>query len=183
MPRLPNNRNETTMRRLEWILVYLSIVGTMSVYAQPTAQAPCSTGGPYDLLDFWVGKWEVKDTSGVVIGHNHISKILDDCTVMEEWTSTGRSRGKSLNFFNPTIQKWQQVWIDNFGMPLYFDGSARPDSMIYTGETYYTQDQSTLQKMILAKIYDDEVHQTWLQSNDKGNTWNTVFFGVYKRID
>ena len=158
--------------------ILLLFVFTFSSQAQ---NSPCGQHEVFTKLDFWVGNWTVYSPNGQVAGHNKISKILDGCTILEEWTGSGPSRGKSLNFYNPQSKMWKQVWVDNFGNPLIFDGTVKQDSMIYIGTSLAANGAQVTNKMTLSKVTDDEVRQLWEQSTDEGTSWNTVFDGKYVR--
>lgn len=143
--------------------------------------SPCGDGEMFKKLDFWVGEWKVLNPQGQVAGHNKITKILDDCALLEEWTGSGPSTGKSLNFYHPVKKHWQQVWVNNFGSPLELIGVPGKDLMTYTGVSVNPQGKQVLNEMVLSKVNDDEVRQLWRQSPDDGKTWNTVFDGRYHR--
>ena len=144
---------------------------------------PCSKQEEFTKLDFWVGEWKVNSPDGTLAGHSKISKILDNCSILEEWTGAGASRGKSLNFYNPQKKHWEQIWIDNFANPLHFKGITKPDSMIYSG-TSISQDGATIyNKMILSKETEKNVRQLWSQSKDNGLTWTIVFDGQYLKTN
>lgn len=163
--------------KISWIFI-LCCLSSISLHAQ---SSPCANHEVFNKLDFWVGEWEVLAPSGQKAGQNKITKILDSCAILEEWTGAGGSIGKSLNFYNPQEGKWRQVWIDNFANALFFDGEVRQDTMIYTG-TSKTQDGTPVfNEMTLAKISDNEVHQLWRQSSDDGKTWSIAFDGKYVR--
>jgi len=164
------------------LFLFAFIIIASNVFSQ-SASKPCTTSEAFNQLDFWVGEWVVTNPDGSKAGHNKISKILDDCTLLEEWTGAGASRGKSLNFYNPQKKRWQQVWIDNFANPLYFDGEARPDSMIYTGTSLNVEGSEILNMMILSKVSNKEVRQLWSQSADQGENWNIVFDGKYLKLE
>ena len=166
------------MQRLLIILTFFFLYG-----AQSLAQtSPCGQLEIFTKLDFWVGEWKVLNPDGSEAGHNKITKVLDGCTILEEWTGAGVSRGKSLNFYNPQKKVWQQVWIDNFSNPLYFDGETRPDSMIYRGTSVTGNGTKVINEMTLSKVSENQVRQLWRQSYDEGKTWNTAFDGQYHRV-
>ncbi len=57
------------------------------------AQKPCDTNPKYNEFNFWISEWEVYDLKNNVAGYSKISKILDNCVVLEEWTSTAAQKG------------------------------------------------------------------------------------------
>lgn len=166
------------MNYLSTLITFLFITFTSSIHAQ---SSPCAEHDIFTKLDFWVGEWKVMTPQGQPAGENKISKILDNCAILEEWTGAGASRGKSFNFYNPQEKKWRQIWIDNFANPLFFDGEVRQDTMIYTGTSITRNGSEVMNKMILSKVSKDEVRQLWSQSSDHGETWTVAFDGQYLR--
>ena len=161
--------------------IYITLTFLLIALNIQAQTSPCKDNEIFDKLDFWVGEWDVFTPQGQKAGENNITKILDDCALLEEWTGTTASKGKSFNFYNWQEKKWRQIWIDNFGNPLFFDGEVRQDSMIYTGTSLSPQSETIHNEMTLSKVSKDEVRQLWRQSNDEGKTWVTVFDGQYLR--
>lgn len=127
--------------------------------------------------------WKVETPDGQLAGHNQIEKILDGCALLENWTGNGVSRGKSLNYYDASVMKWKQKWIDNNGQSLELEGHLVDNTIVFTGLTGNADSEtSTLQEMTIEKISENEVHQIWKQSNDRGQNWTIVFDGRYLRI-
>ena len=164
-------------------LYLLFLLALLSPTLSSSQTSPCGQYDIFNKLDFWVGEWKVYNPQGQEAGYNKITKILDGCSLLEEWTGTGGSTGKSLNFYNPQKKVWQQVWIDNFSNPLYFDGEVQDDAMIYRGTSMDRQGAEVLNEMTLSKVSDNEVRQLWRQSTDGGENWTVAFDGKYVRIE
>lgn len=82
--------------------------------------SPCEKDSIYRQFDFWIGEWEVFDTKNKKAGDSKISLILNNCVILEEWTSANAQKGhiysgKSFNTYNAATQQWQQTWVDNVG--------------------------------------------------------------------
>lgn len=160
-----------------WVVVTVS---------QP--KLPCNSNPAYRQFDFWIGEWEAYGVKGNKAGDSKISLILDSCTILEEWTSTGlqnglRFAGKSYNLYNAVAKKWQQYWVDNTGSSTqYINGHYEEGKMIL--ETANEKINDTLwqiQKMTFYYLSPDKVRQHGETSNDGGKTWVTSFDLEYRR--
>ncbi|MDX1477341.1 MAG: hypothetical protein R3301_06515 [Saprospiraceae bacterium] len=168
-------------------LVVLTVlcVGTTALPAQ---QRPgCDTDSLYQLLDFWVGEWNVYDDQDVLAGQNRIEKILNGCAVMEHWTGSGGGEGKSLFYVDNDTREWRQVWVTGAARQpwgqkekamIYF----RRDRMVIFQGQYLMAGRMQLDRTLLERVSPDEVKQTIQVSADGGQSWNTTFVGHYRRI-
>ena len=154
-----------------------------AVAAQSTAApqaAPCSTA-EYRQFDFWIGDWEVRRPDGRVVGHNKIEPALNGCTLVEQWTSTGNSRGTSLNFYDSASRQWHQTWIDNSGSPIYLNGGLSDGKMVLESQTKNAQGQNVHHRITWTPLEGGGVRQHWESSSDGARTWTTLFDGQYRK--
>ena len=104
------------------ITVLLLFITVHFGYSQ-TQKAPCDTE-KHNEFNFWVGDWNVYNTSGKLIGTNQILKMQSNCVMQENWESkVGPSKGTSYNYVNLTDKTWNQVWVDNSGFTLELKGN------------------------------------------------------------
>lgn len=133
-------------------------------------------------FDFWVGEWIVKDTTGTKVGENTISKIQDNCVLLENWEGAQGGTGTSMNYFDKSDYSWNQLWVDNKGNVLKLKGKYISGKMVLKSDLmkgkkvdfYYNQ-------ISWAQNSDGTVTQLWEIYDDKGNLLNTVFKGIYYR--
>src|SRR5205807_1248050 len=72
------------------------------------------------------------DTGRTPAGTSKIELVLDDCVVLENWTSLGVPySGKSYNTYNASLKRWEQFWVDNVGGMIYFYGGLKDGVMDY----------------------------------------------------
>lgn len=163
------------------ILLLLLIVSFNQINAQnkDNESCPCCTE-KHQEFDFWLGDWTVYDVNGKVIGTNKISKLYDKCVVREEWVSSAKNRGTSNNYYNPTDDTWNQVWVDNSGFSLVLKGKYEEGKMILKSEVlegkkakYYNQVTWTLNE-------DKSVTQVWEYYKEDGTLLQEAFRGIYK---
>lgn len=139
-------------------------------------------------LDFWVGHWAVyKDEKRV--GASHIEKTLNDCAVLEHWTSKEGGQGKSLFYFDAQNGRWKQVWVTEHALRT---GGVKekaqvknvpPPAMRFQGHIAHGEGQSYLDRTTLIPNKNGTVRQLIEISKDEGETWETTFDAVYMRLD
>ncbi len=144
---------------------------------QAQERKPCSSPETRQF-DFWLGEWEVT-AGGKLAGTNRISRASGGCALLEEYQSQSGYSGKSLNFFNTELNKWQQVWVGSAGDILVLTGEYKDGKMILSGEAM--PDRKKVQNRItwFNHAAEGTVRQLWENSEDSGQTWNVVFDGLY----
>jgi hypothetical protein len=143
--------------------------------------APCETREQHKQLDFWLGDWAVYDNAGKLAGVNKIEKLLNGCLIVENWTGAAGMTGKSMNFYDSSLQKWRQVWVDASGNPVFVAGGLQPDGSMRLSGTGKNPQGEFQRRMTVSKLDDGGLRQHWEQSKDGGATWVTVFDGRYKK--
>jgi hypothetical protein len=164
-----------------WPLVLLlSICGNWSFAQQNSNQPkPCSSAEARQF-DFWLGEWEVH-AGGKLAGKNKISSASGGCALLEEYEGASGYQGKSLNFYDTSTGKWQQVWVGSAGDILFLAGEYKDGKMMLQGESMQGG------KKVMDRITwhnntaEGTVRQVWEKSSDEGKTWKTVFDGLYKK--
>lgn len=149
------------------------------IQAQANAR-PCTRSPQARQFDFWIGEWDVQ-AGGQAAGTNSVQLILGDCVVFENWSGAGGGSGKSFNFYNATLGKWQQTWVDDRGGVLQFIGEFKDGAMRFQGETLAPKGNKVMHRLTFFPLAADRVRQLWEQSSDGGKTWNVAFDGTYTR--
>lgn len=162
--------------------ILLFLLFSSSVFAQESSCSCCTSN--HNDFDFWIGSWRVVNIDGSIAGTNIIQKIQDNCILKENWVSAkGNFTGTSLNFYNSTSNKWEQLWIDNQGGNLHLKGNRKENQMILEseesinekGQPFYNRISWTLNK-------DGSVRQLWeTVTNNKDIT--IAFDGLYKKVE
>ena len=167
-----------------FLLYLISYFFILSAHAQPL---PCSQP-EYRQFDFWLGEWEAFNPKGIKGGDSKISLMLDSCTILEEWTSTGfqnglRFAGKSYNMYNAAKKRWQQYWVTNTGnITQYFNGRFEEGKIIVQTDNEKVNDTLwQIQKMTFYNLSVNKVRQHGETSSDNGKTWVTSFDLEYRR--
>jgi beta-lactamase regulating signal transducer with metallopeptidase domain len=130
-------------------------------------------------FDFWVGKWNVVDSTGKSLGVNVISKNENGYLLTEKWHDSQGGSGTSVNFFDPADKMWHQIWVDSKGSVIRFKGAWKNDRMELSGTSVDAAGKSKSVTMTLTPQQDRTVRQQIEESKDGGTTWSTLFEGVY----
>ena len=171
------------MIKLHYFLIAGLLLCLMPVQAQDQT---CGNDPYYQLLDFWVGKWNVYDLNGELAGTNDITKILEGCAISENWEDPQGNKGISLFYVDNNSAKWKQVWVtQNARRPggqkektlVYY----KPDSILVFQGVLQAEGKSILDRTILTNKAADEVQQTIQISRDGGQNWETLFDAIYRK--
>ncbi|MCA9662552.1 MAG: hypothetical protein KC486_29700 [Myxococcales bacterium] len=132
-------------------------------------------------FDFWVGEWEVVDGEGNRLGNNRIDRGLGGCALVERWVGAGGGRGRSLNFYDPSIDRWRQEWVDERGRLISYVGGIEAGAMVFAGKMILSDGTSLRTRMTL-QPEGAYVRQTIETSADGGDTWEPWFEGIYRPL-
>ncbi|MGH2666496.1 hypothetical protein [Flavobacterium sp.] len=164
------------------IVLFGFIITTQFLFAQK----PCETDPVYNQFDFWVGEWDAYALNGKLAGHSKITKILDNCVVLEEWISAGAQQGlvfsgKSFNSYNSATKQWQQNWIDNTGGSTeYLTGHYENDAMYFVSRPFNNKGVTSIRRLTFFKLKEGKVRQFGEISTDNGKTWTVEYDLEYR---
>jgi len=136
----------------------------------------------YQEFDFWLGQWQVSSATSKQASQSKITQINNGCGLLEEYKTATGFQGKSLNIFDKQTQQWHQTWIDNDGYLLRLSGGLIGDSMVMSGQTHDKDGKSILNKITWTPMKNGDVRQHWQTSTNQGNTWKTIFDGLYHKV-
>lgn len=145
---------------------------------------PCAAA-EHHQFDFWIGRFEVRDPSGKLVGHNRIERAHGGCALIENWTGVGGVTGTSINIYDRDHHRWHQTWVDSSGGLLQLDGSRSDSAMSLSGSAFDADamNQVALQRITWTPLEGGRVRQLWESSTDGGKTWSVAFDGLYIRQD
>lgn len=168
------------------------MLATASPAATAQSESPekvpvCRTGQTAGALDFWLGRWTVRNEEDQVVGHNRIERALDGCAIFEHWTSALGGQGKSLFYYNAKDDQWRQVWVTSdttkhYGLKhkelidVLEDGSVR-----FQGKSVLPDGRHYLDRTTLIPRADGTVRQIIEISLDGGKNWRRQFDAIYEK--
>ena len=167
---------------MKQFILFLSVLTAFSLHAQ---QKPCETNSKYNEFDFWIGEWQVYSSKGMA-GTSKITKILDNCILLEEWTSANKQQGllyagKSFNTYNVATEQWQQTWVDNTGGTTEFlTGKFENNRMQFMSRPFKNGKQTSIRRLSFYKLENGFVRQHGELSNDEGKSFITEYDLEYR---
>ena len=169
-----------------WAVAVLSLSGC-ALLGSGVAE-PCSSP-VYRAFDFWLGEWSVQreptaaqsNAAKMPAASSEIGSIVQGCAIQERYKTDSGYSGESLNWYDPSLAKWRQTWVDNTGMVLQLAGGLNlQGQMVLSGDQRQDELGQTIQDRISwTPQLDGSVIQLWQSSADAGKTWEEVFRGRY----
>jgi tetratricopeptide (TPR) repeat protein len=141
---------------------------------------PCMYQPEYKQFDFWVGDWEVSD-GGQKVAASSIQRIVENCIIYENYVESDGYVGKSFNFYDGTLHKWRQTWVDGIGRASEFVGEFKDGAMRFEGESHLSDGTKILRRMTLFNLNPTQVRQLSHASKDNGKTWYVNYDYIYTR--
>jgi tetratricopeptide (TPR) repeat protein len=144
---------------------------------------PCESFAASSAFDFWLGSWEVRLADGTLVGQSEVTKRDGGCSVAEDWSGTGGSRGSSINFYQPSRDQWRQIWIGSGGTMIDMAGAPDESGMQLEGTIEYTAlDQVLAFRGTWERLPDGRIRQHLEEFNLAAQGWTTWFEGYYRLI-
>ncbi len=136
---------------------------------------PCMINAQAREFDFWIGDWDAYVTGTTQLaGQSHIDLASGGCMILENWTSKGNVSftGKSMNYIDPSNNKWKQVWIGSNGINVseFLNGEYRDNAMRFEFVNTNAQGAKTLTHFYFYNQGPNEVRQFHETSVDDGKT-------------
>lgn len=145
---------------------------------------PCESLPTARALDFWLGEWNVYQTSNpsVQTGVNTITKESGGCVILESWESQGSHNGVSINYYDPVDQEWKQKWAGS-GQDIqeFYDGHYADSVMRFKYDIVNQNGSKSPGMLEFTNMKSGKVRQHFQSSTDEGKTWQTVYDFTYVR--
>jgi hypothetical protein len=149
--------------------------------ARGATTSPCVADSSYQRLAFWVGDWDVYDSTGAHYATQRVRPVIDECAIAAEWESGGGNKGMGLSAFDMKTHQWKQVYVSN-QVPFRSGVTLRTSDPSYTGPGIRFIELSDAAAANLAKsrvtimpLSGHRALQEFEDSKDGGKTWQVVF--------
>jgi hypothetical protein len=143
---------------------------------------PCAGNPERHRFDFWVGEWQVTTPDGHAVGSSSVQSMAGGCGLLENWTASNGTTGKSLNAFNPVAKQWQQYWVGQGGaVTEYRESEWRDGSLSLVARPSAAAAGQPMQRLTFTPVNDSTVRQHGELSQDGGSTWTTSYDIYYHR--
>jgi hypothetical protein len=137
---------------------------------------------PEKQLDFWVGHWNVEDTTPgakKAKGVNNIERLYGGKVIHENF-KMGSFEGQSWSVFNPQQKVWLQTWVDNSGGYIAMKSTtADGDLAIQTLPREATPLAAS--RMVFSDVKPGSFTWRWEATKDGGKTWTLNWRLQYTR--
>ena len=166
-------------------LAALALLASIATQAQSPAPSVGCDSPESHQMDFWLGEWHAEYVMKGVKGasHNRITKTLDGCAILEEFTGAPGLPldGRSYSVYDRNAGVWKQTWVDNQGGYLDFTGGVVDGNRVFARE-FQRQGRTTRQRMVFRDVTPDAFKWLWQSSTDGGATWSTAWEIDYRRV-
>lgn len=147
----------------------------------PLAASPCAADSNYQRLAFWVGDWEVFDSTGTRYASQRVRAVLDACAITAEWTGPVGDKGMSLSAFDVRAHEWKQTYTSN-QIPSASAVSFRRSDPRYEGPGIRfvplvdpAAGDRARTRVTIMPLDGHRALQQFESSQDGGETWRIVF--------
>jgi hypothetical protein len=164
------------------LLFILLFIASASPNLLSQSNCPCCTP-EHRQFDFWLGEWEVFDTTGTLVGKNTLLVRQDSCLIQENWTGESGGTGTSYNYYDQVNGTWNQLWIDNSGSALKLKGTFFDNKMVLESEDVQGPASVYRNRITWEAMPDGSVIQTWDAINECGKLQRRLFKGIYRKKD
>ena len=160
-----------------------SAVPNHSAAAQPRAAgaSPCAADSNYQHLAFWVGDWDVYDSTGVHYATQRVHSAVDACALTTDWAGRAGDKGLGVSAFDRRSGEWRQVYVSN-QVPAPSGVSVRKSDQTYAGPGVRfvplldpPAGDLARSRVTILPMSDQRTLQLFEDSSDGGKTWHTVF--------
>ena len=133
---------------------------------------PCADAA-HRQFDFWVGDWDVQNPQGQKVGQSKVSKINNDCVLLEEWSSLLGDVGKSFNVYDEPNRRWRQTYVDGKGVQTDYAGAFTGGSLPFLA------DEGKARMTFTPQGRNVRQHLETRPDTKEDTPWTTVFDGLY----
>ena len=135
----------------------------------------------YHLFDFWIGEWNVVDSTDNILGTNTVSIKQGRCLIHENWTGSRGTSGESLNYYDVSDSSWNQIWVDNKGSSLKLKGNISDGKMVLKSDLI-SNSTGNYRNVISWEKKGENVLQLWYTENSQNTNKKILFYGIYKPL-
>jgi len=159
-----------------------------SAQTRQLGMSPCAADSNYQRLAFWVGDWEVVDSTGAHYATQRVRSAVDSCAITAEWTGRVGDKGLNLSAFDRQTGEWRQVYVSN-QVPAPLGVTLRRSDTSYSGPglrfiPLVVAPAGNLERsrVTIMPLSARRAMQLFEDSSDGGKTWHTVFKAEHRLL-
>lgn len=164
-----------------------ALQATQRVPIQTVVASTCTADSNFQRLAFWVGDWDVLDSSGSRYAKQSVRAIVDGCAITAEWTGPAGNKGFSVSAYDVRKREWKQTYVSN-QIPYSTAVLIRHSDSTYRGPGIRfipTLDPSAGEvpksRVTIMPMSEHRALQLFEESSDSGKTWRTLFKAEHRR--
>lgn len=176
------------------IAVFAGVVSTPLHHRDRAAARPritplpaCSTDSNYQRLAFWVGDWEVVDSTGAHYATQRVRAVIDACAITAEWTGRVGDKGMNLSSFDGRTGEWRQMYASN-QVPGPLGVQLRRSDPSYAGPGVRfiplvdaPAGELSRSRVTIMPLGEHRAMQLFEDSKDGGKTWHVLFKAEHRQ--
>ena len=142
----------------------------------------------YQRLAFWVGDWEVVDSTGAHYATQRVRAVLDDCAITAEWNGRVGDKGLNLSAYDRRTGEWRQVYVSN-QVPSPMGVQLRRSDPSYGGPGVRfvalidpPSDSQSRSRVTIMPLAGNRAMQLFEDSKDSGQSWHVLFKAEHRRL-
>ncbi len=150
-------------------------------HLRSAAAPPCAADSNYQRLAFWVGDWDVVDSTGAHYATQRVRAVIDDCAITAEWTGRVGDKGFNLSAFDGRTGEWRQVYVSN-QVPAPLGVTIRRSDTTYVGPGVRfialldpPAESLSRSRVTIMPLSGHRAMQLFEDSKDGGATWRVIF--------
>lgn len=151
-------------------------VGAADGSAPPAAPpAERTLPGGYDLFNFFIGKWSIRQDGAPGVANDKIKKIVGGAGVLEKYTAPNGYSGSSVTVYDIETQKWTQTWTDSDGTFIQVTGGQVGSDVVMYGTLITPAGARQYVRLTFTNIQSRSFDQNMHASTDEGQSWNLLY--------
>ena len=163
---------------MQKLLLFIFVVFPFSPAQAQQIKTYCDTSD-HELVDFWLGKWNLTWEGGT--GTNTITKSHGGCVINEDFKSANLI-GMSSSIYDVNAETWRQIWMDNQNG--YLNLKGRKDGNNFIFQTTPNPENTEIQlRMVFSNIKQDSLSWSWQRTDNGGGLWNDLWNISYIRAE
>ena len=155
--------------------------------AHAATTSSCTADSSYQRLAFWVGDWDVYDTTGAHYATQRVRAVIDACAITAEWTGRVGDKGMSISAYDVQTGDWKQVYVSN-QVPSSEGIYLRKSDRSYDGPgirfvSLIDPPPGNLDRsrVTIMPLSGHRAQQLFEGSSDGGKTWRTFFKAEHRQ--
>jgi hypothetical protein len=169
------------------ILTFAPLHHSATLLGQTVKTSPCAADSSFQRLAFWVGDWEVLDSTGNHYAYQLVRPAIDQCAITAEWTGRVGDKGLNISAYDVATHAWKQVYFGN-QVPSPLGVQLRKSDPSYDGPGIRfiplldaPSGNLSLARVTIMPMGEGRVEQLFESSSDGGATWRVVFKAEHRR--